>query len=174
MFLVGTPQALDITVRATADRLSSCLGDNGLAARSPGEAMLAEVSDLVLDWMDAPCDADAFAVLCALPAVDQQTLFAAAVARTLKGQLAFELGVRPDREALTERLGMDSAALVRPTADILFVRLTNVGFALDCPLGAGFGLDDRAGEVPQARSCRGRGRGIRCRPASRRSDVGGP
>ena len=74
-------------------------------------------------------DADAFAELRALPERDKRTLFASCVARTLKGQLAFEPKARPEVEATVARLDIDFAAAERGnrdqvwTADLLWSRL---------------------------------------------------
>ena len=59
----------------------------------------------------------------ALPRADKETLFAAAIARTVKGQLAFEHDARPELEATVARLGIDFAKHVRPTADMLWSRI---------------------------------------------------
>ena len=81
-----------------------------------------------LDWTDLPDD-EAFAELRALPEQDKRTLFASCVARTLKGQLAFEPKARPEVEATVARLDIDFAAAVRGnrdqvwTADLLWSRL---------------------------------------------------
>ena len=57
------------------------------------------------------------------PGADKEKLFAAAVARTVKGQLAFEHGARPELEATVARLDIDFAKHVRPTADMLWSRI---------------------------------------------------
>ena len=81
-----------------------------------------------LDWTGLS-DAEAFAELRALPERDKRTLFASCVARTLKGQLAFEPKARPEVEATVARLDIDFAAAVRGnrdqvwTADLLWSRL---------------------------------------------------
>ena len=81
-----------------------------------------------LDWTGLS-DTEAFAELRALPERDKRTLFASCVARTLKGQLAFEPKARPEVEATVARLGIDFAAAVRGnrdqvwTADLLWSRL---------------------------------------------------
>ena len=65
----------------------------------------------------------------ALPERDKRTLFASCVARTLKGQLAFEPKARPEVEATVARLDIDFASAVRGnrdqvwTADLLWSRL---------------------------------------------------
>ena len=79
-------------------------------------------------WAGLPDD-EAFAELRALPERDKRTLFASCVARTLKGQLAFEPKARPEVEATVARLDIDFAAAVRGnrdqvwTADLLWSRL---------------------------------------------------
>ena len=115
--------ALDIAVRETADRPPSRMNDEDFAAWSPGEAMIAERSGLSLDWMKDEDDAAAFAAMRALPEADKQALFAAAVSRTIKGQLAFEPGARPELEATIARLDIDFAKHVRPGAAMLWSRI---------------------------------------------------
>ena len=58
-----------------------------------------------------------------LPQGEKQALFAACVARTVKGQLAFEPQARPELEATVARLDIDFARHVRPTADMLWSRI---------------------------------------------------
>ena len=77
-----------------------------LAAWSSGEAMLADWSHLPFEWMEGNDDAACFAALRALPRADKEKLFAAAVARTVKGQLAFEHDARPELEATVARLDL--------------------------------------------------------------------
>ena len=115
--------ALDIAVRETADRPPSRMNDEDFAAWSPGEAMLAERSGLSLDWMEREDDAAAFAAMRALPEAEKQALFAAAVSRTIKGQLAFEPGARPELEATIARLDIDFARHVRPGAAMFWSRI---------------------------------------------------
>ena len=116
--------ALDIAFNETAERPSNRANDDGFAAWSPGEAMLADWSGLPFEWMEGDDDAACFAALRALPRADKEKLFAAAVARTVKGQLAFEHDARPELEATVARLGIDFAKHVRPTADMLWSRIT--------------------------------------------------
>ncbi len=115
--------ALDIAIKETPDRPMTRMNDPDFAACSPGEAMLADRSGLPLDWLEAGDDGQSFAALRALPNADKQALFAACVARTVKGQLAFEPQARPELEATVARLGIDFAAHVRPTADLLWSRM---------------------------------------------------
>ena len=115
--------ALDIAFRETAERPTTRASDEEFAAWSPGEAMLAEHSGLSLGWMELEDDGAAFAAMRALPEAEKQALFAAAVARALKGQLAFEPGARPELEATIARLDIDFAKHVRPAAAMFWSRI---------------------------------------------------
>ena len=116
--------ALDIAVRETADRPTTRMNDEDFAAWSPGEAMLADRSGLPMDWLKIEDDGESFAALRALPVAEKQTLFAACVARTVNPQLAFEPQARPELEATVARLDIDFAKHVRPTAAMLWSRIT--------------------------------------------------
>ena len=116
--------ALDIAIRETPDRPPLRMNDDTFAQHSPGESLLADRSSLPFDWMKQEDDEDAFTALRALPEADKQALFAACVARTLKGQLAFEHGARPEFEATVARLGIVFAIKVRPTAELFWSRIT--------------------------------------------------
>ena len=115
--------ALDIAIRETADRPTMRMNDEDFAAWSPGEAMLEDRSGLSFDWLAIEDDGESFAALRALPQGEKQALFAACVARTVKGQLAFEPQARPELEATVARLDIDFAQRVRPTADMLWSRI---------------------------------------------------
>ena len=115
--------ALDIAFRETPDRPNIRMNDEDFAAWSPGEAMLADWSHLPFEWMEQDDDDACFAALRALPRADKEQLFAAAVARTVKGQLAFEHGARPELEATVARLDIDFAKHVRPTAGLFWSRI---------------------------------------------------
>ena len=115
--------ALDIAVRKTPDRPPLRANDDAFADASPGEAMLADRSHLFFDWLTIEDDAEAFATVRALPETDKQRLFAACVARTVKGQLAFEADARPELEATVARLDIDFAAQFRPTAEMFWSRV---------------------------------------------------
>ncbi len=134
----GSYHALEINASETADRPTTRGNDEDFAGWSPGEAMLADWSDIPLDWTEGEDDAACFAALARLPRADKEKLFAAAVARTVKGQLAFEHDARPELEATVARLGIDFAGHVRPTAGLLWSRLRKdriLGIARDT-LGA--------------------------------------
>ena len=115
--------ALDIAFNETADRPTTRTNDDDFASWNPGEAMLADWSHYPFEWMEGDDDAACFAALRALPRADKEKLFAAAVARTVKGQLAFEHDTRPELEATVARLDIDFAKHVRPTADMLWSRI---------------------------------------------------
>ena len=115
--------ALDITVRETADRPTTRMNDEEFESWSPGEAMLADRSGLSMDWLEIEDDGESFAALRTLPVSDKKALFAACVARTVKPQLAFEPQARPELEATVARLNIDFASHVRPTAALLWSRI---------------------------------------------------
>ena len=115
--------ALDIAVRETADRPTMRMNDEDFAAWSPGEAMLEDRSGLSFDWLAIENDDESFAAMRELSQAEKQALFAACVARTVKGQLAFEPQARPELEATVARLDIDFAQHVRPTADMLWSRI---------------------------------------------------
>ena len=116
--------ALDITFRETADRPTTRTNDDEFADWSPGEAMLADWSNLPFEWMEADGDDACFAALRQLSRNQKKALFAAAIARTLKPQLAFEHNARPEFEATVARLDIDFAKHVRPSAAMLWTRIT--------------------------------------------------
>jgi len=116
------PDALDIAVRRTVDRPFVRGNDDNFASWNPAEAQLDDLSHLRFDWMELDDDGESFAAMQALPDSDKQALFAAAVARTIKGQLAFEHNARPELEATIARLDIDFAA-ARPTASMFWSRI---------------------------------------------------
>ena len=121
--------ALDIRAAETPDRPAMRINDDAFDTINVGEKHL-EIDRAAqkLDWACLP-DTEAFAELRALPEQDKRTLFASCVARTLKGQLAFEPKARPEVEATVARLDTDFAATIRGnrdqvwTADLLWSRL---------------------------------------------------
>ena len=119
------PHALDIKFAETADRPPMRRDDKNFAEASLGEGMLRiNGAALPLDWLQIEDDGDAFQMLRALPTDRKQALFAACVARTVQGQLAFEPSARPELEATVARLDIDFAGRYRPDADIFWNRLT--------------------------------------------------
>ena len=114
---------LDISIRETLDRPTIRMNDDHFADWSPAEATINDWTGLPLSWMEQEDDGARFAALRELPREKKEELFAAAVARTLKGQLSFEYFARPQFEATVARLDIDFAKEVRPTADLLWSRL---------------------------------------------------
>ena len=115
--------ALDIAVRETRDRPPLRVNDDAFGDWSPGETMLADRSSLSFDWLEIEDRQESFAALRALPEPDKQSLFAACVARTVNGQLAFEADARPELEGTVARLDIEFAAHVRPTAEMFWSRV---------------------------------------------------
>ena len=115
--------ALDIAVRETRDRPPLRANDDAFGHWSPGEAMLADRSSLSFDWLEIEDRQESFAALRALPESDKQRLFAACVARTVNGQLAFEADAQPELEAIVARLDIEFAAHLRPTAEMFWSRV---------------------------------------------------
>ena len=115
--------ALDIAVRETRDRPPLRINDDAFGDWSPGEAMLADRSSLPFDWLEIEDRQESFAALRALPPDDKKRLFAACVARTVNGQLAFEADARPELEATVARLDIEFAAHIRPTAEMFWSRV---------------------------------------------------
>ena len=115
--------ALDIAVRETANRPPLRINDDTYGDFNTGEAMLEDRSSLSFDWLEIEDRQESFAALRALPEADKQRLFAACVARTLNGQLAFEASARPETEATVARLDIDFATHVRPTAGMFWSRV---------------------------------------------------
>ena len=115
--------ALDIAIKETPDRPNTRMNDADFADWSPGEAMLEDRSHLSLDWLEIEVDGESFAALRALPQSEKEALFAACVARTVKGQLAFEPQARPELEATVARLDIDFAKHIRPTAAMYWSRI---------------------------------------------------
>ena len=121
--------ALHIRAAETPDRPAMRVNDDAFGTINVGEKHL-EIDRAAqkLDWAGLPDD-EAFAEFRALPERDKRALFASCVARTLKGQLAFEPKARPEVEATVARLGIDFAATVRGnrdqvwTTDLLWLRL---------------------------------------------------
>ena len=116
--------ALDVAARPTPDTPAARVGDPAFAKVNAGAGQL-EVDRIgqPLEWLDKPTG-EAFAELCAMSKVGKEYLFASCVARTLKGQLAFEPGARPETEATVARLGVDFARRYRPEAGFFWGRIS--------------------------------------------------
>ena len=121
--------ALDIRATETQDRPAMRVNDDAFGDINVGEKHL-EIDRAAqkLDWTGLS-DTEAFAELRALPEQDKRTLFASCVARTLKGQLAFEPKAGRRSKPTVARLDTDFAAAIRGnrdqvwTADLLWSRL---------------------------------------------------
>ena len=115
--------ALDLAARETPDAPVARANDPAFAKVNVGTIHLkVDRETQPLDWLDRPAG-EAFAALRAMDGWHKQQLFASCVARTLKGQLAFEAGARPEVEATVARLDVDFARLYRPDATFLLGRL---------------------------------------------------
>ena len=118
------PHALDIRFEETADRPPLRRDDERFGNAARGEGLLElNRAALPLDWLGLEDDSEAFQALRELSAERKQALFAACVARTVKGQLAFEPTARPELEATVARLDIDFAGLYRPDAELFWSRL---------------------------------------------------
>ena len=119
------PHALDIRLKETADRPPIRRDDERFGDAARGEGLLElNRATLPLDWLGLEDDAEAFQALRHLSTEQKQSVFAACVARTVKGQLAFEPTARPELEATVARLDIDFAGLYRPEAELFWSRLT--------------------------------------------------
>ena len=160
--------ALDIAVRETADRPTMRMNDEDFAAWSPGEAMLEDRTGLSFDWLAIEDDGESFAALRALPQSEKQVLFAACVARTVKGQLAFEPQARPELEATVARLDIDFAQPCAPDGGHAVVADRQGPHPGHRSLGVEPGLGLGALEEQEARPRQGDGAGLRGRRSAAR------
>ena len=119
------PDALDISAVETPDRPPMRRNDTRFDGAARGEQLLEQNrSALPLDWLAIDDDGEAFQALRDLSQAEKESLFASCVARTVKGQLAFEPSARPELEATVARLGVDFASGYRPDAELFWSRLT--------------------------------------------------
>ena len=157
--------ALDIAVRETADRPTMRMNDEDFAAWSPGEAILEDRSGLSFNWLAIKDDGESFVAMRALSQAEKHALFAACVARTVKGQLAFEPQARPELEATVARLDIGLRAACAPDGGHALVARRQGPHPGYRPLGAEPGLGVRAVEEQEARPRQGDGTGL-CRRRS--------
>ena len=118
------PLAIEIT--ATRDLPEGVDPDDreAVAQRSPGARMLAaEAAYLKVDWLQAPTPQERFLQFRALKPKERRRLFAAAVARALTPQLAFDPGARPETEAVAQALDIPFHELYRPDLDHFWRRM---------------------------------------------------
>ena len=118
------PLAIEIT--ATGDLPEGVDPDDreAVAQRSPGARMLAaETADLDLDWLKAPTPRERFLQFRALEPEQRRRQFAAAVARALTPQLAFDPNARAETEAAIEALDIPFHELYRPDLEHFWRRM---------------------------------------------------
>ena len=131
MFIPGYhDDALDIRAAETPDRPAMRVNDDAFSTINVGRKTPRDRPRRAKARLDRACPMPRPSPHWrALPERDKRTLFASCVARTLKGQLAFEPKARPEVEATVARLDIDFAAAVRGnrdqvwTADLLWSRL---------------------------------------------------
>ena len=118
------PLAIEIT--ATADLPEGVAPDDreAVAQRSPGTRMLAaEAAHLKLEWLKAATPRDRFIQFRALKPKERRRQLAAAVARALTPQLAFDTGARAETEAVVEALDIPFHELYRPDLEHFWRRM---------------------------------------------------
>ena len=118
------PLAIEIT--ATGDVPDGVDPDDreAVAQRSPGARMLAaEVADLKLDWLQAPTPRERLLQFRALKPKERRRQLAAAVARALTPQLAFDPDARAETEAVVEALDIPFHELYRPDLEHFWRRM---------------------------------------------------
>ena len=79
---------------------------------------------LPLEWLSIDDEKERFAALCALDEIKKQKLFAACIAKSLNPQLSIDKNASPAFEFIAERMHVDIAQDIRPTADNFFNRVT--------------------------------------------------
>ena len=95
-----------------------------VAQRSPGARLLAaEAAYLKLDWLQGPTPRERLLQFRALKPKERRRQFAAAVARSLTPQLAFDPGARPDTETVVEALDIPFHELYRPDLEHFWRRM---------------------------------------------------
>ncbi|MCY4600904.1 MAG: hypothetical protein OXF27_13410, partial [Acidobacteria bacterium] len=118
------PLAIDIT--ATPDVPEGVDPDDRktVTQRSPGARMLAaDTACLKLDWLQAPAPRERLLQFRALEPEERRRQFAAAVARALTPQLAFDPGARPETEAAIDALDIPFHELYRPDLEHFWRRM---------------------------------------------------
>ena len=117
------PAAIAIEATPDVDPDASARDREALAADSPGARMLAEsAARLELEWLREPDAAARFRAFRRLPDGARRALFAGAVARALRPQLALDPDARPETEAVVETLEIPFEKLYRPTLERFWMR----------------------------------------------------
>ena len=118
------PASIAIDATPDVDPEAGARDREALAADSPGARMLAQsAARLDLDWLREPDPAARFRAFRRLPDAARRALFAGAVARALRPQLALDPDARPETEALVETLEIPFEKLYRPTLERFWMRM---------------------------------------------------
>ena len=118
------PASIAIEATPDVDPEAGARDREARAAGSPGARMLAEsAARLELEWLREPDPAARFRAFRRLPDAARRALFAGAVARALRPQLALDPDARPDTEALVETLEIPFEKLYRPTLERFWMRM---------------------------------------------------
>lgn len=118
------PLAIEITATPDVPEGVDPGDREAVAQRSPGARMLAaEATCLKLDWLQAPTQRERLLQFRALKPKERRRQFAAAVARALTPQLAFDPDARPETEAVVEALDIPFHELYRPDLEHFWRRM---------------------------------------------------
>ena len=118
------PLAIEIAVTGDVPEGVDPDDRESVAQRSPGARLLAaEAAYLKLDWLQAPTPRERLLQFRALKPKERRRQFAAAIARALTPQLAFDPGARPDTEAVVEALDIPFHELYRPDLEHFWRRM---------------------------------------------------
>lgn len=113
---------LDIAARTSATSPMVRANDADYASFSLHATEVSEQPDLPLDWIRLPAD-EAFDAFLALPADTRRALFAAAVSRTVRPQLAYDSNAVPAIENTIARIEPDFTGSIARSADFFWSRL---------------------------------------------------
>ncbi len=114
---------LSLTARAARERPANRLSEEEFALQSPGEALLMAATP-PMKWATARDEAERWKGFRALAKEERQRVLAYCVARLLVPQISFSAHADHAFEDTVERLGIDFAATVRPTAKYYWARLS--------------------------------------------------
>ena len=118
------PTTIDINPTTDSPAAGDPRANESLAEGNPGARMLAaSAAKLPLDWLNQPAAAERFREFRDLGAKDKRKLFAAAVARALMPQLAFDPKGQPETEAIVSALDIPFHRLYRPDLDGFWRRM---------------------------------------------------
>ena len=119
----GGPLAIEITATQNVPE-GVDPGNREAAHRSPGAHMLAaDAARLELDWLQAPTPRERFLRFRALDREQRRMQLAAAVARALTPQLAFDHDARAETEVAIEALDIPFHELFRPDLEFFWRRM---------------------------------------------------